>query len=97
MTAPSRRLEHAARRLADQHSQRIADAAGPTVFRATVTTVIAGGAADEVASLVRVTYRGNEVTVTDYPDSYTPAVGHRVLCLLTDNLLSILHRAVGQP
>jgi len=93
----SRQAARAARKFADQQSSKIADLPDGTHARAQVTTVTPAGAADGVAALVKVTWRGNEVTVSDYPDSYTPALNHPVLCVLVDGQLSILHRAIGQP
>lgn len=92
-----RSLARAARRLADQQTSRLAEVGTARIFKATVTTVRAGGASDGLA-LVKVTYRGSEVLVNDYPDSYTPALGHRVRCVLdADSELSILHHCVGAP
>jgi hypothetical protein len=89
-----RELVRAARRLADQQSERIADVPGARLLRATVATVTAGGADDGNAS-VEVTWRGANYLVADYPDSYTPIVGHRVLCAIVDSQLSILHHGIG--
>lgn len=96
MTVPSRGVAQAARRFADRGSTQLRDIPSARLFRATVTTVTPGGASDGNA-LVAVTWRGEENTVADYPDSYTPVVGHRVLCALVDDQLSILHRSIGSP
>jgi hypothetical protein len=92
----SARVRAAALRLADQQSSRFAEVPSARLLRATVTTVTAGGASDGNA-LVYVTWRGAEGPVADYPDSYTPVVGHRVLCALVDDQLSILHHSIGTP
>lgn len=95
MTSP--RLQRAAFQFADRNSERLADLDSGATFYATVTTVAAGAAGDRNA-LVQVTYRGRANTCAGYPDGYTPAVGDRVLCLITrDHQLAILHRAVGAP
>lgn len=93
---PTARLQAAARRLADQNSRRLADVPAARMFRATITDVVAGAGGGGGAR-VTVTWRGAEVTIADYPDSYTPALGHRVLCALVDNQASILHRGIGYP
>ena len=96
MTA-SRAVADAARRLGDQQRQRIAaaqDAIGEVI--ATVTTVTAGGAVDGNA-LVKVTWRGLEVTVNGYLNSYTPTPGDRVLCGYVDSQLIVKGRIVGSP
>jgi hypothetical protein len=90
-------LARAVRRLADQQSAKVAAVPAARLFRAEVTTVTAKGARDGVAAAVKVTWRGQELQVTDYPDSYTPSVGHWVLCAAVDGSLSILHRGVGHP
>lgn len=92
----SRQVAAAARRVADLNSARLRDAAGGGLHRATVTTVIPGGASDGNA-LVSVTWRGTELAVAGYPDSYTPVVGHRVLIAIADDQLEIFHRSVGSP
>lgn len=92
----SRVLQQQAMRVADQQSNRLRAAAqvGPVI--ATVSAVSAGGAKDGNA-LVSVRWRGQVVTVAGYAASYTPAVDHRVLCLLVDNQLVIAFRIVGYP
>lgn len=96
MTEPSRAIARAARRVADQQTARLVDVGSARLFRATVTTVTPGAARDGLA-LVMVTYRGQENTVAGYPDAYTPAVGHRVVCASIADAWSILSREVGQP
>ena len=92
----SRRVRAAAQRLADQQTARLADVPAARLLRATVETVTAGAAADGNA-LVTVLWRGEELDVSDYPDSYTPVAGHRVLCAVVDTQLSILHHSIGTP
>lgn len=91
-----RALDQAVRRYADQQTQALSDLPSARLFRATVATVTPGAAVDGYA-LVAVAWRGGELLVADYPDSYTPLVGHRVLCALVDSQLSILHRGIGYP
>lgn len=96
MTA-SKHLAAAARRLADQVSEKAAALpAGFGLGIATVTTVTAGGASDGNA-LVKVTYRGRETPAAGYLAAYTPAVGHRVLYLSVFAQLIVLGRVVGRP
>jgi hypothetical protein len=91
-------MRQAANKHADKQIARTAPEHVSPFIRAQVTTVTAAGAADGVSALVKVTWGNAEVTVSDYPDSYTPATGHAVLCVLTaDHQLSILHHAIGQP
>jgi hypothetical protein len=88
----------AVRRLADQQSARLAEATAVQWFRAKVSYVVPAGAADGVSALVQVSWHGNDrLTVVGYPDSYTPAVGHAVLCVVVDGQLSIVNREVGHP
>lgn len=95
MTAP--KLQRAAFQFADRTSARLAELDSGATFHATVTTVAAGAARDGNA-LVQVKYRGRAVTCAGYPAAYSPAVGDRVLCLITrDHQLAILHRSVGAP
>ena len=97
MSDPSGELAEAARAFADSHSQRLADIPAARMFKATVTTVTPGAAADGHA-LVKVTMRDREMPVNDYPDTYTPGVGDRVRCAFDqDNELTILHRCIGAP
>lgn len=92
----NRDIARVARRNADQQSQRI-NVAGARPVIATVTTATAGGSHDGTAYLVKVTWRGLEVTAAGYAASYTPAVNHRVMCAFVDNQLIVLCRIVGQP
>lgn len=96
MTQPSRVVGDVARRLADQISRQVAAPPQDRFFHATVATVTAGAASDGNAR-VTVTWRGAALTASGYAASYTPVVGHRVLCVLADGQLSILHRSVGYP
>jgi hypothetical protein len=92
----SRELERQARRLSDQQSDRIRATSPTGNFYATVSSVSAGGSQDGNA-LVAVRWRGAEVTVAGYAASYTPVVGHRVVCALIDNQVEIMHRSIGHP
>lgn len=95
MTSPA--VARAKRQRADQVRDQLGEIPRNRIFKADVTTVTAGAGLGGTA-LVTVTWRGRERTVNDYPDSYTPAEGHRVRCVLDeDNELAILHRCVGQP
>jgi hypothetical protein len=98
LEAAKRAMRQAANRAADQQTARTAPDRLDPFVRAVVTSVTPGGAADGVAALVKVSWGNGEVPVSDYPDSYTPAIGDPVLCVLTaDHQLSILHRSIGQP
>lgn len=91
----SRQVAAAARRFADQQSARQADR--PTgEFYATVTAVTTGGAADGNA-LVKVRWRGQEITAAGYLAHYTPAVGHRVKCSMVDQQPIVEGRVIGVP
>lgn len=91
----SRRLQQEAHRLADQQSDRLRETL-PSKFFATVSTVSAGQASDGNA-LVAVTRLGQEVTVAGYYSSYTPVVGHRVVCHVIDDQIVVANRVVGHP
>lgn len=92
----NRPVASAARRLADQTSNRLTALDNGRHFRGVVTTVVPGGASDGNA-LAKVTWRGTELDASGYPDSYTPVVGHRVFCVIADAQLEILHHSVGSP
>lgn len=94
--APSRRLAQAARKSADRTTGWIAAAAESPLVVATVKTVTPGGASDG-AALVTVAWRGVEVTVAGYPDTYTPAANHRVRCSFVGPQLFIDFRIIGAP
>lgn len=100
MTEPSpeladarRRLQRAAHRKADANNRALSDLPAARLLRATVTTVTATSG----NPAVKVLWGGSDLDVADYPDSYTPAVGHRVVCALFDDQLSILHRSISPP
>lgn len=97
MDAARRRMLDQARRLADQHTRRLGDAAsaGAPVF-ATVATVTAGGAADGNA-LVTVMWRGGTVTANGYLGGYPPVVGDRVVCAYDGAQLIVLGKIIGHP
>lgn len=90
----SREIARAAGRLADQQSDRLADVPTTRAVIATVTTVTAGAAPGGNA-LVKVTWRGQELTAASYLASYTPSVGQRVLCLLIDNQLIVVDKTAS--
>lgn len=96
MTRLKAAVQAAVHRSHTRSARRIAEIPAAPMFRATVTAVTAGAGSGGGAR-VTVTWRGSAQNVADYPDSYTPAVNHRVLCALVDNQLSILHRCIGYP
>lgn len=96
MTAP-RALARAARRVADQNTRKTAAADTGRRVVATVATVDPGAASDGNA-VVTVTWRDGTAAAAGYASSYTPAVGHRVMCdLLPDGQLVVAYRIIGQP
>lgn len=97
MTTPlSRAAATAVRRFADSTSARITEAArsGPIVVQ---VTAVAPGAAKDGNALVTITWRGATARVNGYAASYTPVVGHRVVCDYIDNQLVIAYRVIGAP
>lgn len=86
----------AVHRFADVNSARINAAADVGRVITTVASVTAGGARDGNAK-VTVTWRGASCVVSGYAASYTPVVGHRVVCDFIDNQLIIAYRIIGQP
>lgn len=86
----------AVRRYQDAIARRLNEADNSRQIVATIATVTAGGAKDGNA-LVQVTWRGATLTVKGYAASYTPVVGHRVVCDYVDNQLIVAYRVVGQP
>lgn len=92
----SRQVAGAARRLADRQTEALAAVPSARLVVLTVTQVTAGAAADGNA-LVEVTWRGTPLTVSGYPDTYTPAEGDRVRCSLSDGQLFIDFRIIGRP
>lgn len=97
MNREQREQARNARRFADQQSTRFASARGSDRVIAIVTTAVPGGSADGSAYLVKVTWHGTEATAAGYAASYTPAVGHRVVCTFIDSQLIVDYRIVGQP
>lgn len=75
--------------------QRAQLAAVPTAetFIATVASVTAGGGGG--GSKVQITYRGAQVRVGGYVNSYTPTVNDRVICVSVDSQPVILGRIIG--
>lgn len=92
----NRELAAISRRFADTNSSRIAAAESTRQVLVTIATVTVGGAGDGNA-LVKVSWRGQTVTVAGYAASYTPVVGHRVVCDYIDNQLIVAYRVIGQP
>lgn len=80
MTAPD--VSRAARRFADRQSERLAEVAPPPQFVATVTAT----------SPLSVSWRGRVLPVAGRNAAYTPAVGHRVKCVLLSDQLLIDYR-----
>ena len=93
---PPRALASAARRHADRTSDRIAAIPASRMVVASVAAVTAGAAGDGNA-LVTVTYDGATVTAAGYAASYTPVVGHRVLCAIPDRQVIVVCRVIGYP
>ena len=91
----SRALQRAAHRFADQQSDRLRTLPR-AAFMAEVSAVTVGAAADGNA-LVTVSWRGEEILVAGYANSYTPVIGHRVKCSLVDDQPVIDYRVVGYP
>ena len=96
MTAPSRRVQRAAHRLADQQRNRLAELPSSRLLIATVATVTTGTASDGGA-VVTVTYRGEAVQVAAYITPHVPIAGDRCVCALVDDQLIILGRLGGFP
>lgn len=92
----TRALDAAARRFADAQTGRIAELPTDGKIVATVAAVTAGAAADGNAA-VTVTWRAGTYRVKGYNRTYTPVVGHRVVCDLIDGQLLIAYSPVGQP
>lgn len=91
-----RRLRQRAHRDADRQSGQAAQAADSQRVRATVTTVVAGGAPDG-NDLISVTWRNGETLAAGWNAAQTFAVGQRVVCDLIDGELNVDYPIVGQP
>ena len=91
MTGP---LGAVTRAFADGLSDRLAEIPATRSFFATVSTATAG-AGPGGNYLVKVTWRGVEMTARSYNAAYTPAVGHRVLCQIIDNQLIVEGRYIN--
>lgn len=76
----SRNLAQAARRLADQQSDRIAALPNTQVLFLTVSAL----------APVTVSWRGGDVVANAVGASYTPGVGDRVICLYDGLTLTVL-------
>lgn len=88
-----RQLASAVRRFADANSAKIADR--PTEHFWTTVTYVEPGAGPGGNALVKVDWRGSELTVAAYAASYTPAVGHRVKCDVISDQISIAYRGIN--
>jgi hypothetical protein len=95
VTAPH--VNAAARRNTDWIEQTVtAAAASVAPFVATVTAVTAGAARDGTAT-VTAKWRGKTNVIEGYLNSYTPAIGDRVVCVSVDSQVFILGRIIGCP
>lgn len=90
MTSPE--IARAARRHAA--AQRQQSATPPPMFFAKVKTVQAGKARDGNAA-VTVTWRTTTLNVNAYLNSYTPAVGDRVVCGYDGSQVVIFGATIG--
>lgn len=89
-------LESVVRRFADANSAALQAVPDTRQIVATIAAVTAGGASDGNA-LVTVTWRGRTLPVNGYNRTYTPVVGHRVVCDYIDSQLFISYSPVGAP
>lgn len=88
-------MDTAARRFADSLSAKQSDR--PTgAFYSTVLAVTPGGASDGNA-LITVDWRGGSYLAAGYDAAYTPAVGHRIKCVVIADQIHIDGRVIGQP
>lgn len=91
----SRPVQAAARRLADQTSDRLNGIPADKLWVVTVTGVAAGASPNGNAQIT-VSWRGSSIVASDYCASYTPAVNDRVLAAhLSDHQLVIVDRLAG--
>lgn len=82
----NRELAAAARRFADANSARLAAASSGPVVWATVVSL----------DPLKVSWRGGTVATAGYGSTYTPGVGHRVVCLYDDNnQLVVIDHIIG--
>ena len=91
-----RATRKAARRLGEQTARLVADVPATRTLIATVKTVMANQASDGNA-VVLVSWRDSVLAANGYGSTYTPVVGHRVLCLLVDGQLIVVDRVIGAP
>lgn len=91
-----RRLAEVARRFAAQANEALAAAPQSKRVKAKIAGVAPGAGSDGNA-LVTVLWRGSLVVANGYNRSYTPVVGHRVVCDYIDNELTIDYSPVGFP
>ena len=92
----NREFDAAVRAFADANTAALDDIPATRQIVATIATVTAGGAKDGNA-LVTVTWRGRTFPVNGYNRTYTPVVGHRVVCDYIDSQLWIAYSPVGAP
>jgi hypothetical protein len=91
----SRDVARAARRVADQQTARLADAPNSKRIEAVIATVTAGAGTDG-NSLITVTWRGTTFTASGYNRTYTPVVGHKVICdYLGDGKVFVDYSPIG--
>lgn len=90
----NRELATAVRRFADATGDRIDAAATGGPIIASIATVTANGRPN--GALVTISWRGKTYAVAGYAASYTPVVGHRVVCDYVDNQIFIAYRIIGQ-
>lgn len=92
----TRELDAAVRDFADADTAALEAIPSTRQIVATISTVTAGMSKDGNA-LVTVAWRGNTIPVNGYNRTYTPVVGHRVVCDFIDSQLFIAYSPVGQP
>lgn len=91
----TRRLEQAARRLADHQADRHRDV--PTLADFGDVVAVDAGAGTDGNAVVTVQWRGEDAPAAGYAAAYTPVVGHRVAFLIIDNQPWIVGRSIGHP
>jgi hypothetical protein len=92
----SREFDAAVRDFADAGTADLESLPSARKIRATIASVTAGVSKDGNA-LVTVTWRGRTLTVNGYNRTYTPVVGHEVLCDYFDSQLFIDYSPIGFP
>jgi hypothetical protein len=93
-----RRLRRAARADADTQTEQIAAVPDDRRVLAEISTIVPAGASDGITNLIKVTWRGGEVTCAGWNAAQTFAEGQWVMCdLLGDHQLFADYPIVGQP